>query len=467
MTIEHVDRHLVGELFCHYRPQLTEHMVLAGAATPLPVDPGEQANLLNLALFDPEAMICWSGTLAAPHLRVWQAYLKASRHRLALLCTRNKGRSQAARNLGAVPIYEVVRGFPPKVFLPRAGSLGALLYPTNTLPNVNYIRRFPDLMHVHIGHGDSDKHTSASRVNLSYDYVMLANQNAMDRYRRNGVEIEPNRFVAIGGNVIPGVEPRTSGGTLANVLYAPTFEGKMPSGNLSSVERAHGALMSFAAATPELLHCRLHPALGSRDPRFSELGDALVQLQGTPRKMSKADAFNWSDLIVSDLSGVQAEYLFTGKPIVVPVSSGDGEGMLARIQRTGITDHVYLWDHRTVALSDFIERIADDPLRGPRLARRHALFLGAESFDASLALFDEAIDYILDSRIMRQRRYLGDRSVRRMPPRLPSHPDAAIDRIVEEVRAGRTMLGAGPPPSGEESDAAAAAIAKALAAEMD
>lgn len=465
MTIEHIDADLVAGLFAHYRAQLVDYV--EGSATPMPVDPAEQANLLNLALFNPEAMICWSGTLAAPHLRVWEAYLRASRHRLALLCARNKGRSQAARNLGSVPIFEVVRGFPSKTLLPWAKSLGALLYPTNTLPNVNYMRRFPGLMHVHIGHGDSDKHTSASRVNLSYDYVMLANQNAMDRYRRNGVEIEASRFLAVGGNVVPGVSPRLGGGRLINVLYAPTFEGKMPSGNLSSVERAHDALMTFAAEAPERLHCRLHPALGGRDPRFADIGDSLVARQATPRKMSKADAFNWSDLIVSDVSGVQAEYLFTGKPIIVPLSAQDGEIIVRRVRLSSVSDHVYFWDHRAIGLTDFLESIADDPLRDIRLARRRALFLGADDFEASLALFDEALDYILQSRVMRQRRYLGDRAPRPNPPRLPPHPDAAIDHIVEEVRAGRSMLAVAPPLSKKDSDEAASAVAKQLAAETD
>lgn len=453
MATELIDGALCTRLFAHYRPALGDYLrsPVTGMLIRPPSDPAQQGNLLNLLLFDPQAMLCWTGPLTYAHLRVWQAYLKASRHRLAVLCDVARGRRQDALNLGAVPLYEGEAGFSVKTLLPLAPALGALLYPVNTLENVTSMRRFPSLMHVHVGHGDSDKHTSATRANMSYDFIMLANQHAMDRYRRAGVEIEPARFLAVGGTVVPGVVPRTARAPLANVLYAPTFEGNVRSGNFSSVVRARDALLAFAAAAPERLHCQLHPALGRRDPAYAETSRALAERQGTP-PMLKDEAFNWSDLIVCDISGVLSEYLFTGKPIVLPISAGDDRLLLERVAAAGLPAFAYLWDYRAIGLADFLASIADDPLRDARLARRRALFLGAESFAESVALFDEAIDHVLASRTMRRRRQQTDKPVH-VPRPLPAHPDPTLNALVDEIRAGRTVLRAEASRSDEPEDA--------------
>ena len=457
MTTELTDITLVSELFAHYAPFLADRMrsPVTGGPLAMPSDLEQQANLLDFALYEPDAVVVWTRTLSTAQLALWQPYLDASRYKFAISCANNKGRSQEAMNLGPLPIYEGVRGFAFRSFLHAGSRLGGLFYPGNTHLNQGYMRRSPHLMHVHIGHGDSDKHASANRVNVSYDFIMLANQAAIDRYRRNAVEIEPTRFLTIGASVVPGVVPRLEPGPLVNVLYAPTFEGRTANVNFSSVGRAYNAMTAFAAAAPERLHCRMHPALGAREKPLLKLGRKLVKRQRADGAMTKAGAFNWSDVIVCDISGVQSEYLFTGKPIVIPVSDAGGGWIADYVRGTGLGRFAYLWDHHAIGLDAFLDSIADDPLREARLNRRRALFLGAESFEGSVAMFDDAIGYVLESRKMRHRRQQTEAGPRYVPPPLPPHPDAGIDRLVDEIRAGKVMLRSetAPEPESDTTDA--------------
>ena len=62
---------------------------------------------------------------------------------------------------------------------------------------------------------------------------------------------------------------------------------------------------------------RPHPVTGRRRPELIELRDALYAA-GVRQGRTKAEDFTEADVMISDISGVTAEFLFTEKPIVMP-----------------------------------------------------------------------------------------------------------------------------------------------------
>jgi hypothetical protein len=71
-------------------------------------------------------------------------------------------------------------------------SITTAFYVNNSAPNVHMVR-YPQMTHVQLLHGDSDKASSFNPVTALYDKVFVAGQAAIDRYENNGVDIPSRR----------------------------------------------------------------------------------------------------------------------------------------------------------------------------------------------------------------------------------------------------------------------------------
>ena len=69
--------------------------------------------------------------------------------------------------------------------------------------------RNPHLRHVFLGHGDSDKATSATPIARLYDQVWVAGRAGIDRYRAAGIDI-PEGATAIHGAELPETPSTTT-----------------------------------------------------------------------------------------------------------------------------------------------------------------------------------------------------------------------------------------------------------------
>ncbi|PVG81493.1 CDP-glycerol--glycerophosphate glycerophosphotransferase, partial [Nocardioides gansuensis] len=81
-------------------------------------------------------------------------------------------------------------------------------------------------LHVHINHGESDKHSMASNNAKAYDRVFVAGEAAVQRYLAGLLEFDGGRLVRIGR---PQLDlrrtPLLAPSSRRTVLYAPTWEG--------------------------------------------------------------------------------------------------------------------------------------------------------------------------------------------------------------------------------------------------
>jgi hypothetical protein len=252
--------------------------------------------------------------------------------------------------------------------------------------------------HVFIGHGESGKGTSGFRTASLYDSMFVADYAVVRRFPRS---IRPwvwRGAIATGTTVVEGVrkDAWTRPRQVRTILYAPTWEGNQGDGDdFSSLEVVAPVLRELA---PELaargieVLLRPHPATGGRLP---ELKDVLNELRATGviSGMSKAEAFERADLLISDVSGVTAEFLLTEKPSIMPMVP-----KLAKLGRDAAwLDVEYPWVYRWDATADGFRALLDeietrDPLRARRAAEARRKFRHHTSIEDAVRTFDLALD---------------------------------------------------------------------------
>jgi len=151
-------------------------------------------------------------------------------------------------------------------------------------------------------------------------------------------------------------------------------------------------------------------------------------VRGTDKRQDFLDA----DIMVSDVSGVTSEFLFTEKPTVIPVSerlAGLGKGG-ARLRHE--YPWVGLWDPAREDLVAVVERLErEDPLRDARARAARRLFRGHRSLEEAVLSFDIALGTVR----WRRRPYVPVRwvyEVRRALARLGIAVPAAIPAPVSD-----------------------------------
>src|SRR5699024_7383622 len=94
--------------------------------------------------------------------------------------------------------------------------------------------------HVYLGHGDSTKPLSIHPLHAAFDYIAVAGQAAIDRYKQAGISIPDEKFILIGRPQIfqegsAQDRPFTASSQLS-VIYAPTWSGYNSLSSYSSLK---------------------------------------------------------------------------------------------------------------------------------------------------------------------------------------------------------------------------------------
>lgn len=161
-------------------------------------------------------------------------------------------------------------------------TLRAGLFVANTGDVIHLIRE-PSLMSAFIGHGDSDKNSSANPFAKVYDEIWLAGEAGADRYRRADVGIHESQFAYVGRPQLDAIDTGDQDrepGTPPTVLYAPTWEGW-------NLEQQYSSLLGQAVAfvqavldspIPVRLIYKPHPFTGRRLPKARAAHQRIVSM---------------------------------------------------------------------------------------------------------------------------------------------------------------------------------------------
>ncbi|ATG53906.1 hypothetical protein CFK41_03285 [Brachybacterium ginsengisoli] len=200
-------------------------------------------------------------------------------------------------------------------------------YVNNSAPNVHLVR-YPHMTHVQLLHGDSDKASSFNPVTALYDRIFVAGQAAIDRYENNGVLIPAEKFTIVGRPQVETVEQQGPQNLpVRTVLYAPTWEGHYADTNYGSLPVGPDLVRALLARGMRVVF-RPHP-FSYRNPeataKIREIHQLLAEsvAAGGPEHLYRAAAekhldafgcFNAADAMISDVSSVVPDFLYSGKP---------------------------------------------------------------------------------------------------------------------------------------------------------
>ncbi len=339
---------------------------------------------------------------ASYQVTMWLPYLRRTGRRFVIVARTNA----AARAIAAETDLPVItrRGVADlDAMLPE--SLRVAFYVNASSGNGAFVR-YSQLTHVYLGHGDSDKPPSFNPTHAMYDVVFAAGEAAIDRYPAHGVNIPREKFQIVGRPQVEGVQqPRP--GPPGTVLYAPTWRGHVAETMLYSLpagERIVAALLARGAT----VIFRPHPF--SYD--FPEDQAVIDRIQarlredaaqtGRPHLYGPAaesergiiDCINASDAMVSDVSSVVSDYLFSNKPLAIVAVPCPAEQF---VREYPVAAAAYVID------SDLrnLDRVLDD-LLGPdprREARRSVAtrYLGDFPADRYAQAFVDACLRVIDA----------------------------------------------------------------------
>ncbi len=199
-------------------------------------------------------------------------------------------------------------------------------YLANAGKNVHLLREAA-MKHVFLNHGDSDKSTSANPVARVYDEVWVAGQAAIDRYEAAGIHIPAEQYRIVGRPQMAALKVGPVETGRQTVLYAPTFEGYYEESNYSSLERMGPQMIRYILDNyPDVrVIFKPHPNTGVQRPGMVkarvEIADMLAEgdhmFIDPKSKVTLYDAFDMSDVMISDISSVVTDYLYTERPVVV------------------------------------------------------------------------------------------------------------------------------------------------------
>ncbi|MEU4371356.1 CDP-glycerol glycerophosphotransferase family protein [Micromonospora chersina] len=229
-------------------------------------------------------------------------------------------------------------------------SLRAAFYVNHGAKNSHCIR-FSQLTHVQLHHGDSDKAPSANPVSAIFDKIFVAGPAAIERYARAGVDIPAEKFVVVGRPQVEAIEVRREPATAPahpTVLYTPTWTGHHADANYCSLPVAETVIRRLLDRGATVIlrahpYTAQNPASARQLARLTELlaadraksGRAHLWGAAAARDLTLTECVNRGDALVSDVSGVISDWLYSGKPYAVTDMGVDGEHFVERFPLAG------------------------------------------------------------------------------------------------------------------------------------
>ncbi|MFG1871715.1 CDP-glycerol glycerophosphotransferase family protein [Micromonospora arborensis] len=261
-------------------------------------------------------------------------------------------------------------------------SLRAAFYVNHGAKNSHCVR-FTQLTHIQLHHGDSDKAPSANPVSGIFDRIFVAGPAAIDRYARAGVQIPAEKFVVVGRPQVESIAVRPEparGLAQPTVLYTPTWTGHHADADYCSLPVAEALLRRLLERGATVI-LRAHPYTAQNPASARHLGrltELLVAdrarsgrqhvVGAAARELSLTECVNRSDALVSDVSGVISDYLYSSKPYAVTDMGDEGDRFTERFPLAA-SGYVLRRDMSNV--DDVLTALLDtDPLAAERWATR-------------------------------------------------------------------------------------------------
>jgi len=217
-------------------------------------------------------------------------------------------------------------------YLNQMNFLKATFHPSNTGRNL-HVLMFNKLKHIFIGHGDSDKTASAHKYFRVYDENWVAGEAHIDRFKNEGFDFRGLKQVKVGRPNLKEILQISEtpwrerfGGEL-RLLYLSTWEGVYEEQNYTSVYFIENFFNEIILKNIfSEIHIKLHPWIGKRDTRLSNINNNLKSLFNQfdniftmiyDKTTPVEELIKKSNVFICDISAVISESLAANGPIFV------------------------------------------------------------------------------------------------------------------------------------------------------
>jgi hypothetical protein len=359
-----------------------------------------------IADYAPEFVLHFSGNRASLHqILMWAPYLDRIGRRYVVLVRERHTLLQLTQQPISAPV--VLCNSIAKLEASVVDSLHAAFYVNNGMKNTHLVR-FGHLYHVQLLHGDSDKPPSYSPVTALYDKVFVAGQAGRDRYTLHGVSIPDEKFAIVGRPQVEEIETVAAQAARTGapvVLYAPTWRGQYEDSDFCSLPNAVPIFEALVAAGARVIS-RPHPFSVS-DPESAaqiEQAEQVLARDNSRRavghlfgeaanELTLVESFNLSDALVSDVSSVVTDYLFSGKPFAVSDMLDEGPTF---VRTFPLASAAYVIPRSTAGLTETLaQMLGQDPLADQRREMRR-YYLGDFPTEGYAEAFVVAARAVLD-----------------------------------------------------------------------
>lgn len=296
--------------------------------------------------------------------------------------------------------------------------IDGFLYLSHKKANYKNISKFKNAQHIYLGHGDSFKtETTGSPAILRYDVAFQAGYWVKSRFARPLRKQVNKKLLAIGASVYPGAAKYESATGILKAeslkaLYAPTWEGFKATQNFSSLPAMEKILEDAKREIGLETSFRPHPTTGKREEGYSDFVSAIKLISRTSSG-NKSVQFAECDFLISDVSGLTAEFLFTGKPIFMPWLSEYVSSGMTLEEMKSLHPFAYIWDVENQDFVKFLnESIAEDHLEPTRISSRKKYFRNINSLEEAVSIFEKALEVSTKELSWRRRRREFEKFVR-------------------------------------------------------
>jgi CDP-glycerol glycerophosphotransferase (TagB/SpsB family) len=315
---------------------------------------------------------------ASYQIHMWLPYLERTGRRFVIVARTNVAARAIIAGTSAPVITRRSLNDLDRLIVP---SLRAVFY-VNASSGNGAMVRYQQLTHVYLGHGDSDKPPSYNPTHAMYDKVFCAGPAAIDRYGAHGVDIPRSKFEIVGRPQVEAVRPASGSGPISTVLYAPTWRGHVAETLLYSLPQGEQIVRSLLARGLTVIF-RPHPfshdfpedaaivrridGLLAADAAAS--GRAHLFGAAAETERSIVECINTSDMMISDVSSVVSDYLFSGKPFALVAVPAPPEQF---VQEFPVAAGSYVVDAQLANLGDVLDlMMGTDPRQPDRRAIRN------------------------------------------------------------------------------------------------
>ena len=328
--------------------------------------------------------------------------LLADSHTVGIV-TRDPEVTAVVRGRTRVEVHEAVE-FPDLMALYERVDPGVVLYCNNSMSNFQSLLNGRAL-HVHINHGESDKHSMLSNNAKAYDRVFVAGEAAVQRHLTGLMEFDSSKLVRIGRPQLDlSIEPLLTPSQRRTILYAPTWEGDADYNDYNSIDGFGPAIARAVLAVPDVrLVYKPHPkVMTSETPAVREGHERILAIVDEAarrdptaghRAICQGDiltVFPGCDAMITDVSSVGLDWLYlqTDKPIFITDRHNDGERLRMDVPVSRCAD--VLDDATLGELTELMtERLLHDEHRIARAAMRHHYFDDLGVGDSTARFLDE------------------------------------------------------------------------------